>query len=414
MSGTPTAPIPADHRFFLLLQGPKSSFFKKLGAALRKQGHTTLRINFNGGDRLHYSSRYAQDFLGTLEEWREAVLAIAQQHAVTDLILYGDCRPLHQIAIQQLVPLGVRIHVFEEGYFRPHWITLEQGGVNGFSPLPRQVEFYRSTLPGDELATLPIGGTSFPRLVRHTISYYMASALGEARYRHYTTHRPRTYQTEGAAWVWRLAEIWMTKRLRYSHKRRLITDERPYFLVLLQLLGDSQITHHSPYHDMYEFLNAVLNDFVENAPPNTRIIVKNHPLDNGLTRYRSFLAQKARSLGLGDRLAFVDGGHLPTLLNHAIGVVTVNSTGGLSAIHHGKPLKTMGHAIYDLPGLVDQQPLASFWQRPQAPDSTLYKSFRHQVMSASQVNGGFYQPAAIRMAVKGSVARILALPVGRP
>ncbi|WP_458339329.1 capsular polysaccharide export protein, LipB/KpsS family, partial [Bordetella pertussis] len=28
---------------------------------------------------------------------------------------------------------GVRVHVFEEGYFRPHWVTLERGGVNAHS-----------------------------------------------------------------------------------------------------------------------------------------------------------------------------------------------------------------------------------------------------------------------------------------
>ncbi|WP_441294118.1 capsular polysaccharide export protein, LipB/KpsS family, partial [Bordetella pertussis] len=32
---------------------------------------------------------------------------------------------------------GVRVHVFEEGYFRPHWVTLERGGVNGFRAIAR-------------------------------------------------------------------------------------------------------------------------------------------------------------------------------------------------------------------------------------------------------------------------------------
>lgn len=32
--------------------------------------------------------------------------------------------------------------MFEEGYFRPDYVTLEKQGVNAFSPLPRQADFY--------------------------------------------------------------------------------------------------------------------------------------------------------------------------------------------------------------------------------------------------------------------------------
>ena len=32
---------------------------------------------------------------------------------------------------------GVRTHVLEEGYLRPHWMTLELEGVNAHSPLSR-------------------------------------------------------------------------------------------------------------------------------------------------------------------------------------------------------------------------------------------------------------------------------------
>jgi capsule polysaccharide modification protein KpsS len=31
---------------------------------------------------------------------------------------------------------GIRFLAFEEGYLRPHFITLEEGGVNAFSPCP--------------------------------------------------------------------------------------------------------------------------------------------------------------------------------------------------------------------------------------------------------------------------------------
>ncbi len=395
-------------RQFLLLQGPMGSFFKKLAAHLRRNGHGTLRVNFNGGDALHFCSSHAVNFFGRLEEWPAEVVRLATVHGITDLILYGDCRPLHQLAIAALQPLGVRVHVYEEGYFRPDWVTMEEGGVNGFSPLPRDAGFYRALPPGESPARAPMPfGSSFPRLVRHTMSYYMASALLGIHYRHYRTHRPRTYQREGWAWFLRLTENYVMKSLILRRQAKALTAPNPYYLVLLQLMGDSQITHHSPYHDMYEFLNEVLNDFAQHAPEDMRLIVKNHPLDNGLMRYTSFLEQKAISLGLSDRLLFLDGGHLPTLLHHARGVVAVNSTAGLSALHHHVPVRLMGDAVYAIPGLVSAQPLKEFWHQPEQPDAALFTAFRKYVLDNSQLYGSFYTRLGIRATVRASLSRLL-------
>lgn len=400
---------------FLLLQGPMGSFFKKLGAGLRKQGHGTLRVNFNGGDKLHYASSHAIDFCGTLTEWPARVRQLAHEHGVTDLIVYGDCRPLHQIAIQELKLLGVRIHVFEEGYIRPNHVTLELDGVNGFSQIPKDAAFYQQH--GERLAHLPplpyapSTGSTFPRLARHTISYYAAAGLCSLcgnRYRHYRTHRQRTYQKEGFAWGLRLVEAYFTKRLSRKLNPELLSGQQPYYLVLLQLLGDSQITHHSPYNDMYEFLDQVLIDFATNAPKDTHLIVKNHPLDNGLSRYRSFLSQKARSLGLEGRLTYIDGGHLPTLLLQAKGALMVNSTAGISAIHHKVPTRTFGTAIYAVDGLVDnRRELTDFWHAPQAPDPQLYHAFRDYVIRTTQVMGNYYTPVGVRQLVEAAIPCLL-------
>lgn len=396
-------------RVFLLLQGPMGSFFKKLASGLRASGYQTLRVNFNGGDRLHFSSRYAIDFTGPIEAWPDAVEALALKHGITDLIVYNDCRPLHRSAIERLKPLGITVHVYEEGYFRPGWITLEEGGVNGFSSLPRDARFYRSRNSENINPTMSCTvsfGPSHGKMIRHTISYYIASAMLQMHYRHYRTHRQRTYQKEGLAWLVRMVENYLKIRLLRQRKLKLINENRPYFLVLLQLLGDSQITHHSGYNDMYEFLDEILQDFAKNAPIDTCIAVKNHPLDNGLSRYGSFLRQKARSLGLGDRLVFIDGGRLPPLLRNAHGVVTVNSTGGLSAIHHELPTKTMGNAIYNIPGLTSQQSLSEFWNQPNAPDPELFRVFRDYVINHAQLHGNYYTKRGLRCAVNCSIARL--------
>ena len=122
---------------YLFLQGQISPFFAELGQALHRRGHSVHRIHFNGGDRQFWSLPGAVDFRGRAEQWPDFLKARLQEWQITDLVLFGDCRPLHATAIRIAATMGVRAQVFEEGYLRPDYITLETGGVNGHSSLPR-------------------------------------------------------------------------------------------------------------------------------------------------------------------------------------------------------------------------------------------------------------------------------------
>ena len=70
-------------------------------------------------------------------DWRGFLGAFLHERGVTDVILFGDCRPYHRVAVDLARSRGIAVHVFEEGYFRPDWITLERDGTNGHSRLPR-------------------------------------------------------------------------------------------------------------------------------------------------------------------------------------------------------------------------------------------------------------------------------------
>ena len=90
---------------------------------------------------------------------------------------------------------------------------------------------------------------------------------------------------------------------------------------------------------------------------------------------------------------------MPTILPHCRGTVVINSTAGLSAIGCGRPTKTVGTAIYDMPGLTWQGPLDRFWAeaRDIAPDPVLHDRFRAELIVQTQINGNFYRrldPAA--------------------
>ena len=91
------------------------------------------------------------------------------------------------------------------------------------------------------------------------------------------------------------------------------------------------------------------------------------------------------------RVIYIHDAYLPQLIKRAKGVVTINSTVGLSALHHGTSIKTLGYAIYDIPGLTFQGDLAEFWNQPGVVDADLYQRFRAWLMRNNQVKGNFYR-----------------------
>ena len=60
---------------------------------------------------------------------------IIAEKPITDIVLYGDTRPIHAEAIKLAKALDLRVHVFEEGYLRPYWVNYQRGGANGNSRL---------------------------------------------------------------------------------------------------------------------------------------------------------------------------------------------------------------------------------------------------------------------------------------
>lgn len=377
----------------LFLQGPVGPFFDRLADDMRHVGAKTHRINFNAGDWLFSSSR-AVDFTGSIEEWPAFYTAFLDRHAIDTVVLFGDCRPLHRIAHAIASDRGLTIGVFEEGYVRPDFITFEEFGVNGHSLIPRDPAFYRALKPDDYAIaqTRPVGNT-FYHAMMWAMPYYFVASLGKIRFRRYVHHRPLNL-FEGAYWWRALGRKWMYRFKERGVQRALTTQfSKNYFLVPLQIATDAQVQEHSPYTSVEQFIEQVMESFAADAPSDTLLIIKHHPLDRGYCDYASPIQRLAARFGLEGRVRYVHDQHLPTLLEHARGVVVINSTVGLSAIHHNAPLKTCGTAIYDMEGLTYQGPLDSFWKEAESlvVDRELYERFRGYVVNHMQLNGSFYR-----------------------
>jgi capsular polysaccharide export protein len=394
-------------RSFLFLQGMATQFFGRLGRTLAERGHNVHRINFNGGDSLFWPLCGAVDYRQGLAEWPKFLEERLVGWSVTDIILFGDCRPLHRAAVRVAMLRGVQVHVFDEGYLRPHWVTMEHGGVNGYSSMPRDPDWFcaaAQNLPVWRPAK-PVD-SSFFRRASEDVLYNVATVLLSWRFPGYETHRPWHPFVEYAGWLRRFARRPAMDRRLARGLAELAASERPYYFLPLQLDCDSQIRRHSPFGRIAPALSHIIDSFANHAPANSMLVIKEHPLDNGLTDWRALVAQIAESTGVGDRILYLEGGDLEPLLKRSAGVVTVNSTVGFLALAFGRPVVALGDAIYDMPRLTFQQGLNRFWKELTAPDPVVFDAFRRVAVARTQLNGGFFSRGGLELAVAGAVARL--------
>ena len=93
------APSHAD-RIFLFLQGPHGPFFGQLGRMLHAAGARIWRVGFNKGDAVFWPD--AASFIAfrdPADHWADRAAALLDEKGVTDLVVYGDTRPIHAAAI---------------------------------------------------------------------------------------------------------------------------------------------------------------------------------------------------------------------------------------------------------------------------------------------------------------------------
>ena len=403
--------ITGNDRRFLFLQGPHGPFFHRLGNMLQSAGAEVWRIGFNRGDRAFWPTKTTfLPYHGTQEDWPDHITAVLTARRITDLVLYGDTRALHAHAISRARSLGITVHVFEEGYLRPHWVTYERGGANGHSRLMDMTVAQMQTALAKAEMELPEAPSRWGDMRQHMFwgaLYHWFVLTGFWDFKNFRPHRSLTVWQEFLLYCRRLVLLPFHRWERMIAEFRIKHGGFPYHLALLQLEHDASFRMHSPFSSMAEFLAVVVEGFAKGAPPHHHLVFKAHPLEDG----RAPIAREIRRLtalhGLNGRVHFVRGGKLAQLLNHARSAVTVNSTAGQQVLWRGMPLKTFGAAVYAKPEFVSTQPLAEFFSHPTRPDSRAYRDFRHYLLETSQITGGFYSSRGRRELLRQVVDMML-------
>jgi capsular polysaccharide export protein len=401
-------PDPSPHRIVLFLQGPPSGFWNDLAHAVEAEGAAVRRVNLCLADRLFWHRRGAADYRGSLRDWRRWLKAYLVREGVTDIVYFADRLPYHRIARRLAEARGLRAHAVEFGYLRPDWLTLERGGNGAWSHLSADP----ADLADDPVPDLaPRHGHAFWQEALGEVLFNLTMVAGRPFYPRYVTDKPIHPVPDYLAWLLKL----MRTPLRTARARRLqraILGGRPYWLVGLQLPVDYQLRDSADFPDQHAMIAAVVASFAAHAPPGDALVFKAHPLDNGWIDWAAVAARAARAHGVADRVAGIDGGDLGPLVAASRGVIVANSTVGLHALRAGKPVKTLGAAVYAMPGLTAQMPLDAFWHDPPPPDRARLDRLLATLAVQVQVRGSFYERRGRRLAAAEMARRIAAGAVG--
>jgi capsular polysaccharide export protein len=390
----------------LFLQGPSSFYMEQVARRLITRGHRVSRINLHFGDHLFWRLP-AKHYRGRIENWRAYIADFLDANPITHVFLLGDQRPHHRIAAAEARVRGAEVICAELGYLRPDWLVLERDGMSTYSRMPRDPEIIRSLaahFPAPDFTVCCT--TPFWRFAALDMIYNLGALFFWPLYPGYVRHAIDHPIAEYLSWV----RQWALSPIERRHSEKALTALRsssaPTFILPLQLSTDYQIRAHSSYRDIQEAAREIIASFAANAAPSARLVVKRHPLDCGLKPWRRVIGQIAAQHNVSDRVFYVYGGDIDEMFRMAAGCVTVNSTSGLLALQAGCPLKVLGNAIFDVPGMSFQGSLDAFWTHAVPPDLALVEDFIRVLAGALHVRGGYYTQRALDIAVPATVERL--------
>jgi capsular polysaccharide export protein len=400
-----TVEVTTNPRHFLFLQGLPGPSMRRISAELQMRGHQTSRVNFNGGDIWDWRSFRGHNFRGALNQFASWLEQLVIAKSVTDIVLFGDSRPYHRIAISTAKQLGIKVYVLEEGVLRPNFVSLEIGGTNHYSNLPRRISELEPIAALKDPA-IPIENirSSVPRRSAQAIAYYVAQIIAAPYFSQYRTHRNNTPAQEMRGWITRY--FGRAKEAEKSRREMASMGEKRFFLFPMQIDGDSQITHHSDFSNMSGALDCVLHSFAVHSPDDANLLIKMHPFDPDVFGWRNIVRQKAANFGIAHKVYFIERYDLEPLLKAALGVVTINSTVGPLALAAGCPVFCMGRAIYAIPGVTADCGMEEFWQHPPLVNNRNFDIFCDALQVFGLINGGFHDRTALDMLVSGAADRI--------
>lgn len=370
----------------LLLQGPVGPFFDRLTTWLQKANASVYRVALQGGDEGDCKILKPIAYQGTLCGWPEFLENLIRELNIDCLVLFGQSRSYHEIARKIAGQIHLPVIVCEEGYFRPGFVTMELGGVNGYSSTLERFIWKNN---GVEIKA-EIVSWHFQWMALHAARHYLAMKKARARFPGYEHHRSAKLIEYVGYWLQSWCKKLLIRSCDFRFQKKLFASTQPYFFVPLQHGADAQIIHHSPFEQNTDFIIKVMRSFAMNADKNVWLVFRQHPHSRGGKGHSKLIFELASALNLNGRVFHLVEGDTPDLAEKAMGVVVINSTVGLQAIERKSPLIVLGEALYKKSGIVYEKGLDSFWKEGRTPKEAVTKRFLKQIKQLTQAPASVY------------------------
>ncbi|WP_106746461.1 hypothetical protein [Yoonia maritima] len=385
----------------LILQGPVGPFFKELQRGLSAAGFATKRVVFNAADQLFAGAGESFRFTGSPDDWTAWLETEMRDNRPDYIVVFGARRPVHATARKVAALFGVRVICLEEGYLRSGFITCELGGNNDSSPLcdwkwqqdapqntPKPVDMPR------KYGALGIWSTIY-YLVRDFRSSPDEVALFHRKH--------EGIGTLAVSWAAHMGSRALARLETFTKLKRLKNElNGQYIVVTLQTPQDSQLQFAARGWSNEKLISDTLGALKDSAAKDT-IVFKLHPMDRRVGKTRRFIEETARQLNLADRIMVLNFGAIGDVVNHASGMIVINSTSAFSALHHHIPLLVLGDAIYRHENLVtvgtETTTIQTFLASRKVKSVECADAFIEAVKARALLPGDFYYVKGRKVAV---------------
>ncbi len=380
-------------RRILIIQGDWEGGMSLLSQDLQDEGHEVGKLVFCVPDLIYKAKGIRTHvFRSKIEEFSRWLRDLVRVEAYDTIFLYNHYRPYNQIAWNMSEEMGVETWVFELGLIRPNCVMVFQQGKLPIEAVAAAWAALREKgeLPQEEEMPPALCRVSSIVKLMNFCTNFLVSRVTFPLFPNFVDQRDMKlsrHAKHGLIHMWRTIE--RSGEDRFDNEFSTVLS-RKYYAVPLQVHSDTQILKCSKFNSIEEFIATVVDSFANNAPEDTKLVFKVHPMDRGYKDYVDLIAGLNEQLG-GDRLYYLDRIHLPTLLEHSLGVVNVNSSVGISGLVHCRPVITLGEAVYNLPGLTFQGDLNQFWTEAEGPTSASSRAFVNLLLEMNQGRGTLSQ-----------------------
>lgn len=245
--------------------------------------------------------------------------------------MHNDLRWQHALAIAVCKELKVNYLITERGIFRPDTTTIEFVGVNGYSSLPKDKEYYKTfNLKGKELKNYKVTRwTNLEVNIRFAL-FILLNKIGDI-FGLNSKIKNKSYSLS------KYIELFIKQNFGKKTASNIVLPSK-YVFVPLQVNTDTQILIHSEFKDIQEFITLVEKKFYS-LESDVRLVFKVHPMEKGIVNYKF------------DSKSYVVDSDTNKLVKNSECVVTINSTVGFEAIREHKKVLVLGEAFFKIAGI---------------------------------------------------------------